>query len=122
MAEDIDWGARAQEAADKHLSAVWTHFHEEAEAVGDEEFESTPSPARGPFDGCQTCEVREILEVAYPLLRMAMVEEMLKTLGDLREHVKRLAPEHGITSADEMNGHAAIQGFLRAYAKEHEPE
>lgn len=56
----------AHEAAAKHLEACWDAFH--AEQEGDDD---VVSPASAPFDGCQTCETRETLHAAWPLLRLA---------------------------------------------------
>jgi hypothetical protein len=61
-----DFYAAAHEVATKHIDACWAAFH--ASQEGDEE---VPSPASAPFDGCQTCETREVLHAAWPLLRLA---------------------------------------------------
>lgn len=69
--EPIDYGAEAQRAAEDHLAACWSAFHDEE----DEEGQPIESPASAPFDGCQTCEVREVLYAAYPHLEKAWEAE-----------------------------------------------
>lgn len=58
-----DWGFRMQEAAERHLAAVSEAFcrEEEGEAEVD-------NPAVGPYDGCETCVVREVLAGAWPVM------------------------------------------------------
>lgn len=63
VALEDDFGAQAQRAAEDHLTAVWSYFRSEEE--GEEEGEN---PAVGAFDGCQTCEVREVLFASLPIL------------------------------------------------------
>lgn len=67
-----DYGLEAHEAAEAHLDAC----HEAeyyAEEFGEENVES---PAFGPFCGCTTCVVREVLEVAWPILMEAVRAEV----------------------------------------------
>lgn len=56
----VDHATAAQRAAEERLAGCWAYFHEEAEQ---------PEGMSGPFDGCLTCEVREVLDAAYPHLR-----------------------------------------------------
>lgn len=68
---------RAQEAAEKHLSACRAaYWHEEmcGETPPGEMCDcgtDTPpiSPAFAPFCECDTCVVREVLQVAWPFLK-----------------------------------------------------
>ena len=63
---------KAHHTAEKHLDECY-------EALVDETFEveeAVESPAFAPFCGCNTCVVREVLTVAYPILRQAAVEEL----------------------------------------------
>jgi hypothetical protein len=57
----VDVGVAAQEAAEAHLAACWA-AHDAQDDGG-----VLPSPATGPFDGCETCCVREILAAAWPV-------------------------------------------------------
>jgi hypothetical protein len=62
-AEDALAG-RAQQAAEDHLAAC------EAALWREEEGEDGPeSPAHAPYDGCDTCMVREVLAAVWPILR-----------------------------------------------------
>lgn len=65
-----DWGAQAQRAAEEHLRAVIAHFHaeNEGEEVGD-------SPAVGAYDGCETCDVREVLHAAVPFIEAGLIRD-----------------------------------------------
>jgi len=67
-----DFGAQAQRAAETHLEACWTSFR--AEDYEDVET-LPPSPSVGPFDGCQTCEVREMLHAALPFLQAGFARD-----------------------------------------------
>ena len=74
-----DYGLEAHQAADAHLTAVWNHFHSEEEYVDPD----VPSPAVGPFCGCQTCEVREVLAAAWPIIQEGVANGDL-TLDDIK--------------------------------------
>ena len=69
-----DFGAQAQRAAEDHITACWEHFHasDEGGASIDED------PAVGAFDGCQTCEVREILFAATPFLEAGILRSVAR--------------------------------------------
>jgi hypothetical protein len=63
---DIDPGPAIQAAAERHLNACWdAHYAEEEAEDGAEE---VPSPAVGPFCGCETCIVRECIAGAWPVI------------------------------------------------------
>jgi hypothetical protein len=66
VTEPIDPGPAIQRAAEAHLSACWeAHYAEEEAEDGAEE---VPSPAFGPFCGCETCIVREVIAGAWPVI------------------------------------------------------
>lgn len=65
----VDHEALAQRAAETHLAACQEALWAEEEGTDVE------SPALGPFCGCDTCIVREILHAAWPhLLELAREE------------------------------------------------
>lgn len=64
---EADWGVQAQREAEDHLTRVWSHFHGEEQGT-----EEGDSPAIGAFDGCQTCEVRETLFAAIPVIEAGL--------------------------------------------------
>jgi len=66
---DVDHALAAQQAAEEHLTACWDSVDDEAP-----EPETFPETL-GPFCGCLTCEVREVLHAAYPHLRRLWEEE-----------------------------------------------
>lgn len=62
--------AKAQQVAEEHLAACLEAF--DAESMG----EDVEWPdIRAPFDGCLTCQVRETLHAAMPILREIAVTE-----------------------------------------------
>lgn len=68
------WEQRVQEAAEDHITAVWDYYNEADATLTDEELEALgPDPTVGPWCGCTTCEVREILTVAIPIVAAAIV-------------------------------------------------
>jgi hypothetical protein len=67
-----DVGRLAQAAAEKHLAACF-----EAYWSYEEGGEEISSPAIAPFDGCDTCIVREVLWAAWPYL-----EEIARMMPD----------------------------------------
>lgn len=70
-----DFGAQAQRAAVKHLEECWQwRDNDENDDWGDEGRKDDPASA--PFDGCTTCEVREVLEAAWPILKAGWESEM----------------------------------------------
>ncbi len=66
---------RAQQAAEKRLSICW-----EVEEYADEdlppELEAEAAAIAAPFCGCQTCEIREVLDAAYPHLKAGWEAEL----------------------------------------------
>ena len=67
MDEDYyDWGPELHDAAIAHLEAVIEAEWLQEEAGEDFDIDS---PACGPYDGCTTCTVREVLFGAYPVIR-----------------------------------------------------
>lgn len=66
----IDHGHEAQKAAEAHLAGLDECLFQESEN-GDQP--DWPESA-GPYCGCQTCIVREILWAGWPHLRMAALE------------------------------------------------
>lgn len=65
--DDIDHGLAMQQAAERHIELVWQAYYAE-ENGEDQAEEALASPAVGPFCGCTTCEVREILAGAWPAI------------------------------------------------------
>ena len=65
-----DYGMEAQQAAEKHLVACWEAMwcveNDECEIEHPEG--EHPNPACGPFCGCDTCQVREVLHAAWPII------------------------------------------------------
>lgn len=62
----VDYGRLAHEAAEEHLRAI-----QEAEDSGGE----YPEMA-GPWDGCETCAIREILFAIWPIVFEAATDEV----------------------------------------------
>lgn len=79
LREAIDWGMRMQDAAERHLAAVNDAYWRE------EEGEDVASPAFAPYDGCDTCVVREVLAGAWPVM-VEMVDHKRRHGGEL--HLK----------------------------------
>lgn len=65
-----DFGVQAQQAAEEHIANCWSWLRadETDESEGD-------SPAIGPFCGCTTCEVREILYASLPFLQAGFARD-----------------------------------------------
>lgn len=78
----------AQRAAEDHLDKV-AHYHDVMAEMGYSDVAiqtSPPDPAFGPWCGCTTCEIREILHAAMPHLEKAiLIEWGLSPRGILRE-------------------------------------
>lgn len=73
-----DYGAEAQQAAEGRLAACWEAMW--AEDAGEEA--QWPEDLEGPFCGCSTCEVREALSAAWPLLLEAAREEVRREIAE----------------------------------------
>jgi hypothetical protein len=85
-----DYAAEAQQAAETHLAAVWEYFHAVEEALDTQALEALgDDPAIGAFDGCATCEIREALAVAVPILAEGIVAGDLDPKDMLSEDVYR---------------------------------
>lgn len=67
----MSWEDDAQRAAEQRLAACNEHLW--AEESGEEP--DGPYPAVGPYCGCDTCVVREVLDAAWPVLLAAAREE-----------------------------------------------
>jgi hypothetical protein len=71
-----DPSERAQELAERHLAAcqeaLWSEDAGEAEVA--------ESPACGPFCGCDTCIVREVLYAACPAIEAGVRAELEESL------------------------------------------
>jgi hypothetical protein len=59
----IEAEKRAQQAAEERLELAYAVLNDEAEDEAGE--------LAGPFCGCMTCEVREVLDAAWPHLKTA---------------------------------------------------
>lgn len=69
-----DYGYLAQQAAEQRLSALEALLDETEDWEVAEELLEPPLDA--PYCGCRTCDVREILVAAWPLLLAAAREEV----------------------------------------------
>jgi hypothetical protein len=58
--------ARAQQAAEDHLAACYDALHDSDAGKAEEEIDYPDS--QGPFCGCETCVVREVLHAIRPYL------------------------------------------------------
>lgn len=66
-----DYGREAHEAAQKHLDAINAAEY----AEDSEELPDYPEDMAGPWDGCETCVIREVLHAAWPILLEAAKEQ-----------------------------------------------
>lgn len=66
LAQERDFEVVLQRACENHLAACNEALFEEGEVKDIDD--APPSPAFGPFCGCDTCVVREILHVAWPMI------------------------------------------------------
>lgn len=78
-----DYGVEAQVAAEAHIVACWAWLNQEQDEAGDPD---AVDPASAPFDGCQTCEVREILYAAWPILVEGVANGELTEPPNLPKH------------------------------------
>lgn len=58
----MDYGLLAQRAAERRIAGAMEAFLQEQES--DPEDVVWPDDLAGPFDGCDTCHVREVLHAA----------------------------------------------------------
>lgn len=65
-----DYGYEAQQAAEAHLDLCneWEEWEENGGEEGSLEAPKGENPAVGPYCGCITCTIREILHAAWPIL------------------------------------------------------
>lgn len=63
-----DIGLAAQQTAERHLAACQEAYWQLEEGA---DVDVVDCPAVGPFDGCDTCIVREVLHAAWPILAEA---------------------------------------------------
>lgn len=75
-----DYGIEAQRAAEAHLEQCERALYVEDFKNPDDS--QWPAAMGGPFCGCTTCMVREVLFAAWPILQEAAVEEY----EELRRH------------------------------------
>ena len=66
-----DWGLEAHAAAEAHLDLVqqWMDYYDDGETPGGRPAQD--DPAAGPFCGCETCIIREVLYAAWPIIEEA---------------------------------------------------
>ena len=64
----IDWGIEAQRAAETRLAQCMDAFWHHEECMDPECGDHPIDPSSAPFDACDTCIVREVLDAAYPYL------------------------------------------------------
>lgn len=79
-----DWGMRMQEAAELYMAAVADAYLREEEGQQD-----VHSPAVAPYDGCDTCTIREVLAGAWPVI-VEMADYYQRNGIEL--HPERLTP------------------------------
>lgn len=60
---------RAQKAAEERLELAYAILNGEADDLTDDLDAELAGELAGPFCGCVTCEVREVLDAAFPHLR-----------------------------------------------------
>lgn len=72
-----DAGVVAQAAAEEHLAACFEAEDAYEQAMEDgTDLADLDTPACAPFDGCQTCEIREILYAAWPVFTADVVARL----------------------------------------------
>ena len=67
-----DYGREAQVAAEAHVAACFDAYYANEELEDGQP--EVGGPESAPFDGCDTCQVREALFAAWPLLRLAALD------------------------------------------------
>jgi hypothetical protein len=92
----IDWGALAQQAAEAHLVACEDAMDGEQDSPDPADWPE--SPACGPYDGCHTCMVREVLFASWPVLACSVLTDVAETNRTLAvELAEQYEVEHCIT-------------------------
>lgn len=71
-----DWSVVAHQAAEDHLEEceLWMSWFDEGEPEGERPAGEDPSSA--PYDGCQTCVIRETLHAAWPVIEEGLRAEL----------------------------------------------
>lgn len=71
MTTPRDWGFEAHQAAEQHLDAcdAWLAYYDDPD---EQERPAGDDPASAPYDGCQTCLIREALHAAWPVIEEAV--------------------------------------------------
>jgi hypothetical protein len=104
-----DVGQEMQRVAEAHLSACQEALWAEESGASDEEIPE--SPACGPFCGCDTCQVRETLFAAWPVVEAHFLGEREKLLTTLE-----LVKAEGGTSS--LQARRLINELLLGLARE----
>lgn len=75
-----DFAHEAQQAAEKRLEACDAVMDLEGEDYNDPairaQYEKAYEGLAGPYDGCTTCIVREVLDAVWPILQEAAKDEL----------------------------------------------
>lgn len=69
-----DWGLEAQRAAENRLSQCMDAYWHGEECQDADCGEHPYDPSCAPFDACDTCIVREVLDAAAPFFEKAAAE------------------------------------------------
>lgn len=103
---EADYGVQAQRAAESHLQACneWMEWYDDGQPAGDlnDSGEGRPAgddPSCAPYDGCETCVIREALYAAYPILQEGITVDAQERIE--RAHLLRIVAENpGIDVAE----------------------
>lgn len=79
---DPTFAEMAQEAAEQQLACadvvtVYESEYDGSEEISRELYEQAAAQLSGPYCGCTTCVVREVLSAAWPFLAVQAVEQFL---------------------------------------------
>lgn len=112
----VDYAARAQKAAEDRLAAASEILDFEGESqLSDEDaksYEQAYQQMAGPYCGCETCIVREVLDAAWPILEEAALAERLEKL-DLRSgDAVILRPHYKLDADDAQRISVALKAIL----------
>lgn len=93
--EPLNLARLAQDAAYERLQSgelVLMYEDNQADEIGDEEYQAAAEQLAGPFCGCMTCVVREVISAAWPYLSVLAVEQFQQAMKDpeVRAHLERL--------------------------------
>lgn len=82
---EFDWGYKAHQAGMERLDLcdAWSYHNAEMDGgeVTGEPPPTEPDPSCGPYDGCQTCVVREVLDAAWPIIEEAVLARLHQRLS-----------------------------------------